>query len=409
MGAEAPAAGPPPVRRGRHDTLWKGLTLALVAATGVLLTGRIDLDPPQLAVTPLDARTAGPVVLRGQVADGRPGVGGLSLVVDGGAATAVALEADGSFALPLALAHGDHQLELVAVDASWLANTTTWAAPLVVDAEGPAADLAFVPPEPAAGAPIWAVATARPPAAGPSDMAAATLSLGGRDWPMLPAGEGRWQALVALPLDHPGGPVPATLVATDDLGNAAEQRRELSVVAQDWPRGGAIRLTAAQRAAREDDAALRAMHAARAAAMAATRPGPVPTVVQQPTTGWISSPFGRFRTYSDGARQHHLGLDIANTTGSPVRAMAAGEVTLADTLPIHGRTVIVDHGWGLSSSYSHLSAVEVEPGDALAAGQQLGRVGSTGQSTGPHLHWEVAVGGVPVDPRHWLEPGVGAP
>lgn len=375
------------------------LTVGLLAATGVLLTGRIDLHPPQLAVEPdeLPARTGPGLVLRGTVVDGRPGLARLEARVDEGSWTELSLAEDGHFDWEPALDHGPHTLELRAVDASWLANAATRTGAVEVDAQGPTAAVHFPEDGLRAGAAAWLHIEAD------EALGDAQLELAGRRWPLLADDQGRWQALLALPVDVEGGALPWTLHLEDKLGNTRSQEGTVAARAQTWSRGGTIALTAAQQAAREDTAALQAMRADRAAATGQTRVAPVLTEIQRPSAGWVSSPFGRYRSYSDGARQHHLGLDIANVLGAPVGAMAAGQVNLAAEQPIHGLTVIVDHGWGVSSSYSHLSAIEVEVGDELAAGQQLGRVGSTGQSTGPHLHWELTVGGVAVDPAVWLE------
>jgi hypothetical protein len=374
-------------------------TAGLVAATGVLLTGRIDLDPPRLEVEPaeLPARAGPGLAVHVTVEDGRPGLDRLEAQVDDGPWTVLSPGEDGRFAWEPALEHGSHCLSLRAVDASWLSNTSTWTGAVEVDAEGPTAAVHFPEDGLTAGAAGWLRIEADEPLAG------ARLELGGRSWPLLADESGQWQALLALAVDADGGPLPWTLHLEDELGNHRSQQGTVQSRARSWSRGGTIALTAAQQAARDDTAALQAMRAARAEATGRTRAAPVLTEVQRPSAGWVSSPFGRYRSYSDGARQHHLGIDIANVLGAPVGAMAPGEVSLAADQPIHGLTVIVDHGWGVSSSYSHLSAIEVEVGAQLAAGQQLGRVGSTGQSTGPHLHWEISVGGVAVDPAAWLE------
>jgi len=115
------------------------------------------------------------------------------------------------------------------------------------------------------------------------------------------------------------------------------------------------------------------------------------------TDGRISSSFGRYRTYSDGKKSHHTGTDIAARTGTPVLAAGAGEVRFAGEQAIFGNVVIVNHGQGLSTSYNHLSAIHVATGQRVTAGAHIGDVGTTGQSTGPHLHWGVVLGGTAVD------------
>jgi murein DD-endopeptidase MepM/ murein hydrolase activator NlpD len=117
-----------------------------------------------------------------------------------------------------------------------------------------------------------------------------------------------------------------------------------------------------------------------------------------------TSPFGSRRTYGGGsAVSAHAGEDYSAPPGTPVRAPAAGTAMLAELLFVRGNAVVLDHGRGVFTGYWHLSALHVKEGDRVEAGQLLGEVGSTGLSTGAHLHWELRVHGVAVDPLQWLE------
>lgn len=98
----------------------------------------------------------------------------------------------------------------------------------------------------------------------------------------------------------------------------------------------------------------------------------------------------------------HAGIDIRGDTGDPVRSAAAGTVTYAERHRAYGLMVEVDHGNGLSTRYAHLSAITVKEGAQIAAGSLIGKIGSTGRSTAPHLHYEVRVNGDAVDPRRYL-------
>src|SRR5262249_19705907 len=98
----------------------------------------------------------------------------------------------------------------------------------------------------------------------------------------------------------------------------------------------------------------------------------------------------------------HTGVDMRANSGEPVHATAAGKVTSAGWSGGYGRMVEVDHGNGLSTRYGHLSAIEVSEGQMVRVGQVVGRVGSTGRSTGPHLHYETRVDGDAVDPQKFL-------
>lgn len=119
----------------------------------------------------------------------------------------------------------------------------------------------------------------------------------------------------------------------------------------------------------------------------------------RPAEGPISGVYGSQRILNGEPRAPHVGLDIAGPEGAPVRVPAAGVVRLADPdLFFTGGTVIVDHGHGVCTLYAHLSAIDVAPGDRLAAGTPLGRIGKTGRVTGPHLHFAVYWRGVALDP-----------
>lgn len=128
------------------------------------------------------------------------------------------------------------------------------------------------------------------------------------------------------------------------------------------------------------------------------------TPLQRPCVGAISSYFGTHRAYGDGPyTSYHSGVDFRAPTGTPVHTPAGGIVALAEPLVVRGNAVIVDHGWGLLTGYWHLSEINVQVGQQIATGDIIGKVGSTGLSTGAHLHWEVLVGGVSVNGLEWLE------
>lgn len=123
-----------------------------------------------------------------------------------------------------------------------------------------------------------------------------------------------------------------------------------------------------------------------------------------PAAASITSPFGRKRSYDGGPFDHfHSGTDFAGAPGTPVLAAAAGIVVLADTLNVRGNATIIDHGWGVFTGYWHQTDQYVHVGDVVSAGQIIGTIGATGRVTGPHLHWELWVNGVPVDPMQWVQ------
>jgi len=118
----------------------------------------------------------------------------------------------------------------------------------------------------------------------------------------------------------------------------------------------------------------------------------------------VSSSFGTRRSYNgQPARSYHEGIDFATSEGTPVYAPAAGRAVLAEELAVRGMGVLIDHGWGVVSGYFHLSRIEAEAGQQVRPGDLIGRVGSSGLSTGSHLHWEIRVRSVPVDPGQWTQ------
>jgi len=123
-----------------------------------------------------------------------------------------------------------------------------------------------------------------------------------------------------------------------------------------------------------------------------------------PYTESFPSRFGSRRNYNGtGYSYYHAGLDFYGGTGTEITAPARGRVVLAEALTVRGKTTILDHGWGVFTAYLHQSEILVSLGEVVEAGQTIGLVGATGRVTGPHLHWEVWVGGVPVDPLVWVE------
>ena len=121
-----------------------------------------------------------------------------------------------------------------------------------------------------------------------------------------------------------------------------------------------------------------------------------------PAHGWLSSSVGRRTDPINGGADFHQGLDISADAGSPVYATADGTVTIAAREGAYGNLITIDHGYGLETRYGHLSKYEVKAGAKIQRGQVIGRVGSTGRATGPHLHYEVRVNGRLLNPLQLL-------
>ena len=119
----------------------------------------------------------------------------------------------------------------------------------------------------------------------------------------------------------------------------------------------------------------------------------------QPVEGMISSRYGKRRFINDLPRSPHLALDIAALSGTKIIAPAKGKIILIGDFFYSGNYIIIDHGYGLLTSYSHLSKVNVVKNQSVEKGQKIGEVGSTGRVTGPHLHWTVYLKKVRINPE----------
>ncbi|HVM27164.1 MAG TPA: M23 family metallopeptidase, partial [Mycobacteriales bacterium] len=201
-------------------------------------------------------------------------------------------------------------------------------------------------------------------------------------------------AALVLPL---GGLAVAATTATLPAAAATDDAPDLAALA-------AARSEASERVSRTRTAA-----AAEPPPAPAVEPAAEPVVeaapepaAARPSDGRLTSPFG------PRWGRLHAGVDFATGVGAPVRAAVEGTVVTAQAESGYGNTVRVVHADGAETVYAHMSAFDVVAGQPVTAGQDLGREGNTGQSTGPHLHFEVRYDGAPVDPLIWLaDRGVG--
>ncbi|MCC6137371.1 MAG: M23 family metallopeptidase [Bdellovibrionaceae bacterium] len=122
----------------------------------------------------------------------------------------------------------------------------------------------------------------------------------------------------------------------------------------------------------------------------------------RPTSGWVSSNFGSRLSPFSGDISQHRGLDIAADMGTPIRAPATGIVTSSTVDAGYGKVITIDHGHGIVTRYGHCSQMYVKAGQRVRRGDVIGAVGNTGRSTGPHLHYEVRLQGVPVNPERYI-------
>ena len=362
----------------------------------VVSSGAVDRTPPTLAVE-AKTRTAvsGTLPFTLAVEDDAPGVGGWSASLDGTPA-AITVDDDGGLSVSLAgLQDGSHTLEIAAWDSAWKPNWAHTTLSFAVDQTAPTLRIATRSLEAAQGRAHPVLVESNEP------LSPLSGRLGTEELTFFPLDEDqtRWRALVGVPIEAETGPRTLALEAEDRAGNAVSASHDLAVRATRFSRGGTIQLRPEQVAVRQDEAATAKTRTERDTAHSWDHPeqlwdGPFLRPVDG---GRLSSAFGRYRTYSDGKKDRHTSTDIAAPIGTPVVAAAAGEVRFAGEQARFGQVVIVHHGQGLSTSYNHLSDISVEPGQRVAQGETVGAVGSTGQSTGPHLDWGVVVAQTPVD------------
>jgi murein DD-endopeptidase MepM/ murein hydrolase activator NlpD len=371
----------------------------------------VDGTPPTVAilVAGVDQTSdvaLGPVRGRGvwalRVADARPGVHATRVRVDGGEPILMKDPAELTVDTNL-LQDGPHSFRMEVVDRSIRRNATVISGTFVSDNSPPGLEIAAASLAGTQGKTlaVWVRADED------VDRFRGRLLRKERTFhavgPANGDGERLFRALIGLPVDAKLGRVGLELLARDRAGNVKRSLLAVQIEEGKFAKGGRIRLTKRQEEAREQTERIRAVNIARRVAFADPEPEQLwtdPFIV--PVRGRRTSSFGKFRTYSDGAKKHHFGVDIANRTGTPVFAAASGRVVLAEEQQIYGKVVIVHHGQGIATSYNHLHDIEVGVGDSVERGRRVGTVGSTGQSTGPHLHWGMSVDGVPVDAMQWV-------
>jgi murein DD-endopeptidase MepM/ murein hydrolase activator NlpD len=307
---------------------------------------------------------------------------------------------DWSVLLPERLGDGPHELTVIARDRSWNQNEGRARLAFFTDRSPPRFRLA----------PSTRAAQGRvlPVVLGADELAVdVSATAFGRPLP-LEQRDGLWIGVTGVGVEEADGEL--VIEAADAHGNRGETRIPLPVASTVFPDGGVVTLDAQrQKNQRDDD--LRAEDSSKRDAAYAVEQATwaISGAALLPIDGVVSSAFGKVRRYNTGVVRHHLGTDIAAAQGTPVKAAAAGVVSLAEALPIHGNAVILRHGPSLSTSYNHLQTIDVAVGDTVQRGQVVGTVGSTGQSTGPHLHWGMVAGGVAVAAETWLDRDLLAP
>lgn len=233
--------------------------------------------------------------------------------------------------------------------------------------------------------------------------ASAEARFNGKSFDLIVDAQGAW-SLIGVDLETPTGHYPLLVRVTDSRGTVSSEVLEVEVKGKDRgqehlqlpepmvsPRDPAI----LERISREKKMTDRIF--------AKTSPRIPELPFGRPTEGPPSTPFGRHRILNGIPKSPHAGIDFSGSDGAPVVAAGVGEVVFSGDLYYTGKTVILDHGQGLYTVYAHMRKILCSKNRILRRGSPVGEVGSTGRSTGPHLHWGVKLRGDRVDPAALLE------
>lgn len=335
------------------------------------------------------------------------------LLVTGGAAIAAQGE-DPVDEAPLVLAPAATETPLPTPETATPAppvSVTATAVPAGAGAESPTERPTEEPPPATPVPPTAAVIDLRPDAVGTGETmliwvnaprgSGGTVLFRGASYPLTAEGDVLW-AVVGVPAS--AGPAQETLTVTilDEAGAVVEERLvDFEVVQAERPidyltlDGDLISVLTAENAQRELN-----QRAEQFSDFDRVRRWTGFLLV--PVDGITTTKFGQARSINNGpVGSHHTGEDISAPLGTPVAASAVARVSWTGEMPIRGNTIILDHGGGVLTGYHHLSTIGVEVGEFVEAGQVIGEIGSTGLSTGPHLHWELTIWGINVDPVQW--------
>jgi murein DD-endopeptidase MepM/ murein hydrolase activator NlpD len=306
------------------------------------------------------------------------------------------LPADAQVPLDTAtLSDGAHQVSVVAEDRSWRKNRATATATLNTDNTPPQLTVEGQPQRVAQGH-TWLLRVRT------NEPASVTARFGDRQLP-IQAGNGYGWAIVGFSPTADPTTIPVVIDGQDQAGNRSEVSQPLPVDSEQFVKDAvevpptlAALLSSDIRS--EEDKKLVQNY------QQVTQPKLWEGRFTMPVIGEIITEFGSLRSYNGGPYVvSHAGTDIATASGTPVKAPARGKVVVIDKVQLRGNMLTLDHGLGVYTTYAHLSAIDVKVGDTVERGQQIARVGSTGLSTGPHLHWELWVNGANVDPIEWTE------
>ncbi len=210
-------------------------------------------------------------------------------------------------------------------------------------------------------------------------------------------------ALVGVPFDTAPGIYPVTVIVSDAAGVQAPVSANVQVNEGSYGQDAVIRVTGDAALLLNEAVDQQELELIRGLMSRFTLERYFDGAFGLPAAATITSAYGSVRSYNNGElRRVHTGTDFGGPPGAPITAPAAGRVVMVDNLNIRGLATIIDHGWGVYTGYWHQSEAYVRPGDIVHEGQTIGAIGSSGRVSGPHLHWELWVNGIAVDPMQWV-------
>ena len=218
---------------------------------------------------------------------------------------------------------------------------------------------------------------------------------------MVVADSDRWYAVVGLPLDLNPGQHYLTVIDADGRRDALPFEVQPKEYQAQYLRLRNKRMVEPNK--QDLERILREKEEIQQAFKSWTDIATPPLRFSLPVQGRLSSRFGLRRFFNGQPRKPHSGLDIAAPRGTAVTAPADGTIIGAGDYFFNGNTVFIDHGQGLISMCNHLARIDVDAGAYVERGRKIGEVGSTGRTTGPHLHWSVSLNNTRIDPQLWLE------
>ena len=293
----------------------------------------------------------------------------------------------------LALA-GERELRVVAIDAAGNSSTYRFEV-LGLPAFEPVISTsdAVIPGEAISAVVQWNDTSSTPESV--------TVRLQGQDLPVYMS-DTQAVALATVPLGSEAGTETFEIIIQDSYGRSLTETRTVSILADPRPVEELNLSSSLLSVITPEGAELEKQTLASAYASGANKPRWSSPFIM-PIEGRNTSGFGQPRRYAAGGNiSYHYGADIGAPAGTPIKATNDGQVMVAGFFPIKGGLVVIDHGAHVYSLYFHQSVIHVEAGQSVKQGDVIGEVGSTGLSTGPHLHWEMRVNEVATNPISWV-------